>query len=878
MSDGNLNSTSPSGAPSVSLRPTSSSSPTMTPTIALPSAAPTSVPSSTPSSANTLEDGCNCDSCSQQQLRIVTLSEFQDYFKFHIAEYHIRNPNLSIELEVLEAAGNDDLFHVLQERLLLPAGSQRWDGAMFPAHMMGTLGDSLWDLDGYLASSSRNQHHEMMPYFQRHAQYGNTTKILPLDGNTVHMYYRKDLLQQFNISVPRTWDEYSQAAQFFDVYTEFKGSCVPRQRECQNNSFWTSLILSSITQTMGTSFGFFLDPVTANPKFGVAMEETLRLLGEQLQYGHENEMRMQDQCQDQMFSNGECALTYTWRNQLLLDGLDIGVAPTPGSSKVFDPTTGELEACTPALCPFGTYYEDIGIVNRAPYAAFGGWASGVSNTTQNKLATADFFAYLQSQSLNDVLPNSRSSFVHPYRHGHSQAVHWINDAGVQSGRALEYTDSVHAINSENAVLDLRMPNANEFYKVLDEEVYSFLLAKTENRNTGLGGAETLRQETVAKMESRIQNLISEQPGFLKSYQDSVGFAPVPEEAFNYIDEDFRAVAWGLSGLICFASFSLILWTLLFRNNRVMKAFQPFLLIQCAMGVLLMGASIIPLGFDDKFFSVDTLNKTCMAAPWLYVVGFTVFYSSVYCKIRECMKIFKEPHKFKVLFVSPQFDFKFTMRLLILNGSILAAWTVTDPLKWERNEVDGGMVFPDGTIETYGMCRGDFNGSFAFSVVLFVMNLAILLIGMIRALKCRFLVLEYNELQWLTLSLVPFFECWLIGGPVVALTTERPTVTFTTLSFVIAVSSVAAGMAIFAPKDWYVRKYRYIETRSREDTEHTSSAGILVLKHPTVGDITLIFFLHLLSTQSVCLSSSLRIKNSWTNCSRNSRKLTPATLS
>jgi ABC-type glycerol-3-phosphate transport system substrate-binding protein len=167
----------------------------------LSSEAPTETPSEAPSA--TSRDSCNCTSC-HQQIRIVASSEFQAYFDFHIAEYQSRNPNISIELEVLEVLESrnqkDELFQALQQRLLsdsedddendIPANDKKWDGAMFPAHMMGTLEDVLWDLDEYLASSSQNQ--ETMPYFQRHAQYGNTTKILPLDGNTVHMYYRKD--------------------------------------------------------------------------------------------------------------------------------------------------------------------------------------------------------------------------------------------------------------------------------------------------------------------------------------------------------------------------------------------------------------------------------------------------------------------------------------------------------------------------------------------------------------------------------------------------------------------------------------------------------------------------------------------------------------
>eukprot|EP00980_Cylindrotheca_fusiformis_P031432 scaffold26366_cov117-Cylindrotheca_fusiformis.AAC.3 len=857
----NTTTNSPSGetAPShSSLSPSSATTPT---TSVSPSLSPTETPSGSPSIETTLvsegsekDDDCHCDSC-HRQLHIVTLKEFQDYFDYYIAEYNNKsqNPNqkITIELEVLDATASSstssnsptkDAFQTLQQRLLYPQEEEQsnWDGAMFPAHMMGTLENRLLDLDDYLLTSTSNN---LLPFVQRQAHYGNTTKIMPLDGNTVNMYYRKDLFQQYNISIPRTWEEYNRAAEYFDVATDIRGSCTTFRPECQKNAYWTSLVLSSMTQTMGTQFGFLFDPETGTPNIGPAMEETLRILGEQFQQGYNNNNSSSSstaaseedgECENQAFANGECALTYTWENQWLTtmatQDLDIGIAPTPGSSKVLDRTTGQLEQCTPVTCPFGTYYDDIGIVNRAPYSAFGGWAAGISNSTKNAQAMADFFSFLQSQSFQDVLPNDRSTFVHPYQYENTQAVHWINNAGVVSDRALEYTESVKSINSENAVLDLRMPNANQFYLALEEEVHSYFLEHTEDMRQGRAGK--LRKQAATRIETRLQNLASEQSGFLQSYHDSLGYSTVPEEAFNYIDEDIRSVAWGLSGLICFASVALIVWTLLFRSNRVMKAFQPFLLIQCAMGVLLMGAAIIPLGFDDKTFSVDTLNMTCMVGPWLYVVGFTIFYSSVYCKIRECRKIFKEPHKYKVLCVAPLSDLKFTMRLLILNGSILAAWTVTDPLKWERNDVEGGKTFPDGTQETYGMCHGHTNGTFAFAVVLFVMNLAILLIGIIRALKCRFLVLEYNELQWLTLSLFPFFECWLIGGPVVALTTERPTLTFATLAFVIAVSSASAGLAIFAPKDWYVRKYRYLETRSRVDTDHTSSAGILVLKHPT----------------------------------------------
>ena len=490
--------------------------------------------------------------------------------------------------------------------------------------------------------------------------------------------------------------------------------------------------------------------------------------------------------------------------------------------------------------------------------------AGVSSASNSSKAVMDFFSYVSNskQSLQDVLPvvpNSNSDVsLYPYRYNHTNPRHWIEtNNGLDSPQlALEYTDAIQEINSENAVLDLRIPQTQAFYDILEEEVYSYLTTIQEkpylkDNDDDNDDAKALRGQVTASMEQRIQAIIQESgtnADFLGSYRQSLGLSSVLEKThpLGSIDEHFRDAAWGLSGIICLASFFLIVWTVCQRKNRVMKAFQPFLLIQCAVGLFLSGASIIPLGYDEASYSVEMLDRTCMIGPWLYVIGFTIFFSSVYCKIGECMKIFQDPNKTKVLFVPPRSVLKFTLRLLLLNGSILIAWTFSDPLKWERSEFESDTFHSDGSTQAYGTCSGE-HLSVGFSVILYLLNISLCFIGILRAFKCRLLVLEYREMEWLTLSLLPFLECWLIGGPVVALTRDRPTVLFTTLALTIAISSIFAGMAIFAPKDHYIRKFRDSEPLSRKDN---SSAGILVLKHPTVRtrlylDVQLLFTLHLI---------------------------------
>ncbi|KAL3915786.1 MAG: hypothetical protein SGILL_005480, partial [Bacillariaceae sp.] len=496
--------------------------------------------------------------------------------------------------------------------------------------------------------------------------------------------------------------------------------------------------------------------------------------------------------------------------------------------------------CTPELCPFGKYYEDIGIVNRPAYSAFGGWAGGVSNSTSagKQRAVADFFSYLsnQTQSLPDVLPNTISSFADPYRYSHVKSSTWLDANGFFDNEqtATQYTESIRETDSENSVMEFRTPPGVDLREALDEGV-SFYLATSRDSSQDV----ELRQNVTASINSRMQESIAsvESMNVTQVYQRSIGYSDGTLQInMNYIDPDFRAAGWGLAGLICLMAFVLCTWTFLHDRNPVMQAFQPFLLIQCSVGLFFLGATIVPLGFDDSLFSVEVLNYTCMAIPWIYVFGFSLFYSAVYSKIRMCVKIFNNPDKYTCVVVRAVDNLKLFLRIFVLNGMFLALWTALDPLKWVREEVSDQSSLTSGTLETYGACRGNSTKAFGFACALFFLNLIFCLVGTLQAFQCRFLVLEYNEMQWLPLSLLPFFESWIIGGPLLVFVNEDPTITFILLALVITVSSITAALAVFAPKDWYIRKYsgKEEETRTAASSEaRTSPAGVMLLNHPTL---------------------------------------------
>ena len=237
-------------------------------------------------------------------------------------------------------------------------------------------------------------------------------------------------------------------------------------------------------------------------------------------------------------------------------------------------------------------------------------------------------------------------------------------------------------------------------------------------------------------------------------------------------------------------------------------------------------------------------------PWMYMFGYTLFFSSVYSKIQACMRIFKHPGKYDVMSVRPWDSFKTFSWIFLLNGIVLFLWTLLDPLKWVRMEVATDRIsgttlyFEGGTGETYGHCMGERFDYLIFTLPLFVFNMVCIFVAMIQSFRCRFLDLEYHEMQWIQLSILPIFEAWIIGGPVLALVVENPTTKYVLYVFIITTSSIAIAFAVFAPKEWFVRKSIAMKFKSKAIAPPLASpAGVKILKHPTVCISFCLFFNH-----------------------------------
>jgi multiple sugar transport system substrate-binding protein len=206
--------------------------------------------------------------------------------------------------------------------------------------------------------------------------------MIPFDGDLLHLFYNKEILDYYNFQPPRTWQEYNDIAEqvhnkvFPPTNKTLIGSCMGRVPQCAG-PYWAVQVLSSMTQTKGSSEGSLFDTKDMTPLTSDALVETLKIFERQLKYGHPDEF---DECMISM-DNEECVLSLFWGNTFLqADEIrgKLGIDKVPGSQKVLDRETGKLVTCNKDICPNAVYYDDIGFVNYAPYAAFGGWSGAVS--------------------------------------------------------------------------------------------------------------------------------------------------------------------------------------------------------------------------------------------------------------------------------------------------------------------------------------------------------------------------------------------------------------------------------------------------------------------------------------------------------------------
>ncbi|CAB9519169.1 acid type B receptor subunit 2 [Seminavis robusta] len=276
----------------------------------------------------------------------------------------------------------------------------------------------------------------------------------------------------------------------------------------------------------------------------------------------------------------------------------------------------------------------------------------------------------------------------------------------------------------------------------------------------------------------------------------------------------RFVGYTLFFLVAVMALSFSIWTAINRNARVVKVAQPKFLIMVALGVLIMSAAILPMGFDDNYqdgraeeVGTNTNPESddnaqgvaiCMSPIWLLTVGFTICFSSLNAKIYRVTVLFESGTRFTRVKNNKGGALLLPLlALLVINCTILTTWTVLDPMHYVRFDEEGTDGW-DRPISTFGKCHSDTTADFA--VPLAIINGLVLLFANVVAYKARAINEEFAESKYIAMAMASMLQAAISGLPILMVVgQESPQAFYMVSVFMIFVMCSAILLLIFVPK-------------------------------------------------------------------------------
>ncbi len=261
---------------------------------------------------------------------------------------------------------------------------------------------------------------------------------------------------------------------------------------------------------------------------------------------------------------------------------------------------------------------------------------------------------------------------------------------------------------------------------------------------------------------------------------------------------YAAAAVVISTAIFFAA-----WVYYRRQTRLVSSMQPLFLVTLCFGVALMGSSLIALSIDDGVASQAGCDIACMSRPWLLSLGCTISVTALYSKLRRINKLFhcQQFRRVKVREKDVVFP---TVMIILLNLVLLIIWTVKDPIRWDRTEVE------EQPWNTYGKCLvGD--GIVATAMLFSIIVLCGVTFSMTvwQAFRARNISSAFSESKYLGIAVFSWVQLLMVGIPASFLVDDDNVVAryFLVVGLLIAVC-LSMLLVIFVPM--------LMQTRSREN--------------------------------------------------------------
>jgi multiple sugar transport system substrate-binding protein len=317
------------------------------------------------------------------------------------------------------------------------------------------------------------QYSDIVPAFRDQvARYGSDVVGFPYGGSALVLVYRQDAFRKggkneaaakeagIELAPPRTWQEFEALARFFhqrdwdgDGKPDF-GVSLPLGEDTDHVANTLFLARAAAPGQRRDYFSYLFDAETMAPRLETPpFVEALESLVALRQFGPPGIEGFDAKAAREAFRSGHVAMLIdraekasTWSH-----GKPIGVAPLPGSLRVFDPVRKA--------------WEDVSTPNAPSYLPFGGgWLIGVRRGLEGtkQEAAIDFARFLADPENSNRIRNERSFAMLPFRIA-QMGLGMPDPTSAPDVDVREWSDAVsRTLMAEKVVPGLRIPEAGGY--------------------------------------------------------------------------------------------------------------------------------------------------------------------------------------------------------------------------------------------------------------------------------------------------------------------------------------------------------------------------------------------------------------------------------
>ncbi|CAB9503487.1 acid type B receptor subunit 1 [Seminavis robusta] len=288
---------------------------------------------------------------------------------------------------------------------------------------------------------------------------------------------------------------------------------------------------------------------------------------------------------------------------------------------------------------------------------------------------------------------------------------------------------------------------------------------------------------------------------------------------NLIPQSMKAVAYLMVAINYAAVAVCASWLYWSRKTAQVMVAQPMFLILICVGCCISTSTILALAQEDED---NGSVAACRMIPWLYSVGFSITFGTLFAKIRRVWVLFVAAANMERTTVTARETLSIVGLVLLIDVLILVVWTVLDPLEWHRTAVRTDKY--GYVLESEGYCSSEHWGNFGLAIG--SLHFGLMALACWMCFVSRKLPTQFSEGKYVGIAMVSNLQIMAIGVPILAIVGSDSQTSFFVASAIIFFNDLAVIVLIFGNLMWSVR----VERLKRESRPSRAASLIQSAMH------------------------------------------------